>query len=335
MFGGGDVHVSMNTSMLSCAHNSSHKRTDNFLIHTHSLYEIYYYVGEEGIADYLVEGKEYHLRPHTLILLSPNVFHGIRVNSTQVYERYTVHFSAELLSIERRHLFLSGFRGAQSDSEQIYFEDVAAFGIQGAFEAFMACVQYTPELNEPLAPVLLEALLARVLVMTKARFPLARQSQAGRLERGTQTIEAIIAYINEHFTQPITLDMLSERFFISKHYMNRAFYKATGTSVIDYLLRKRVTYAQQLIINGVYAAQAAAQAGFNEYTSFYRAYVKRFGHAPSLDRGADSPQKSMACILTDLKRNGAIEEDVAAGALWVGNEVQVSGAGDPSSLEEK
>lgn len=333
--GGGSVHMSLNTPKLSCAHNTSSRRTDNFLIHTHTLYEVYYYVGEEGVADYLVEGTEYHLRPHTVILLSPGVFHGIRVNNTQVYDRYTVHFSPELLGIERRQLLLSCFQSTELTSGQIYFEGADAFNMRGVFEAFITCAHHTPELSEALAPALLEALLARVLIMSRARFPLAGPDEARRPERGNQTVEAIIAYLNEHFTQPITLDMLAERFFISKHYMNRAFYKATGTSVIDYLLKKRVTYAQQLIINGVYAAQAAAQAGFNEYTSFYRAYVKRFGHAPSRDRGEDARQKSIANMLKDLARNGSVEDDGTPVTPWKEDDVQASGGGDPSLLEEK
>jgi len=56
--------------------------------------------------------------------------------------------------------------------------------------------------------------------------------------------------------------------------------------VRDYLISKRVTYVQQLLINGIPATQAATLAGFGDYTAFYRAYVKRFGHAPSQDRSS-------------------------------------------------
>ena len=98
--------------------------------------------------------------------------------------------------------------------------------------------------------------------------------------------EKILTHLNEHFTEPITLDDLAERFFLSKHHLNRLFRKATGTTVRDYLINKRVTYVQQLLINGIPATQAASLAGFGDYTSFYRAYVKRFGHSPSADRSS-------------------------------------------------
>ena len=100
----------------------------------------------------------------------------------------------------------------------------------------------------------------------------------------TPAQENIINYLNEHFNEPITLDSLAERFFLSKNHLNRSFRKATGTTVRDYLIGKRVTYVQQLLINGIPATQAASLAGFGDYTSFYHAYVKRFGHSPSQDR---------------------------------------------------
>lgn len=101
------MHLGFNTAFVSFAHNQSHKVTDNFLIHTHPLYEIYYFVG--GDADYLVDGKEYKLAPDTLMLLPPEVFHGIRVRSQSTYDRYSLHFDPNVLSMERRHMLLSIF----------------------------------------------------------------------------------------------------------------------------------------------------------------------------------------------------------------------------------
>lgn len=62
--------------------------------------------------------------------------------------------------------------------------------------------------------------------------------------------------------------------------MNKVFRKATGTTVFDYLLHKRITAAQQLLITGYSAQEAASQAGFGDYSSFYRAYTRINGHSP-------------------------------------------------------
>lgn len=276
------MHTSVHTGLASFAHNTSHKTTENFLIHTHSDYEIYYFIS--GEADYLIDGKEIALKPHTILLIAPNVFHGVRVNTQVMYERYTLHLDPNILSVERRHLLLSVFpkqhRGGGVGTS-CCLERMERSGVLEIMRAFEACSLQEKDVQKALSPVLTEALLTILLLCAQ---PIATDEQAQETGRVSRTQKDVIDYLNAHFTESITLDMLSERFYISKHYLNRAFRKATGTTVMDYLIHKRVTYVQQLLINGIPVSQAAALAGFGDYTSFYRAYVKRFGHAPSHDR---------------------------------------------------
>lgn len=102
------------------------------------------------------------------------------------------------------------------------------------------------------------------------------------------TITEILYYLNAHLEDEITLDEISDRFFISKHHLNKVFRKRTGTTVMDYLQRKRISNAQQLLLLGTTAKEAAAKSGFGEYSSFYRAYVRITGHEPSKDRSVNS-----------------------------------------------
>ena len=72
--------------------------------------------------------------------------------------------------------------------------------------------------------------------------------------------------------------------------MNRAFKKDTGTTVMDYLIYKRVVMARQLMLNGFTASDAANETGFGDYSTFYRAYKKVMGCRPGADRpGKNSP----------------------------------------------
>lgn len=304
------MHRSLQTELISFAHNTSHKTTENFLIHTHSGYEIYYFIC--GDVDYLIDGKEMHLEPHTILLVAPNVFHGVRVNTQAVYERYTLHVDPDVLSVERRHLLLSVFPRLLRSGDPAFscrMERMEGSGVLEILHAFEACALQDRERQEALSPVLTEAILSVLLLYAQPAVLDAQEPESGRVSR---TQKDVIDYLNAHFTEPITLDMLSERFYISKHYLNRAFRKATGTTVMDYLIHKRVTYVQQLLINGIPVSQAAAQAGFGDYTSFYRAYVKRFGHAPSHDRVMTGAQNGSAdhlfTFMHDEARRDALNE---------------------------
>ena len=96
-------------------------------------------------------------------------------------------------------------------------------------------------------------------------------------------LQIISNMLNNHYTEDITLDLLHEKFFISKYHLCRAFHKATGLTIHEYIRRKRVTKVRELCAEGMSIGDAAAQAGFNDYSSFYRAYQKEYGTSPRED----------------------------------------------------
>ena len=126
-------------------------------------------------------------------------------------------------------------------------------------------------------PIYLEALLAQISFA-------CNNSVVLQSDTSSTVITDVIAYINENIHQKLTLEMLSERFFISKTHLNRLFHKSIGTTFYDYLAHKRIVYAQQLFLSGVSASEAANKVGFGDYSSFYRAYKKITGHSPEEDR---------------------------------------------------
>lgn len=274
------MHIGMDAGSASYAHNISHRSTESFLIHNHPSYELYYYL--EGNASFLINGTEYSLEPHTLLIFPPNTFHGIRVNDDQPYNRHTLHFTPDCISLERRPALTRMLpRAEKTGGIPCLRKNMEGTAMHAILQQLDVCAACDAPTREKLMPVLIEALLATI-ILTKSE----QDAAPAETTHITAAQENIITFVNEHFTESITLDSLAERFFISKHHLNRSFRKATGTTVRDYLISKRVTYVQQLLINGVPATQAATLAGFGDYTAFYRAYVKRFGHAPSQDRSA-------------------------------------------------
>ena len=258
----------------------------SFYIHYHTFYEIYYFAA--GDADYLVEGKEYHLTPNSLILLSPNMFHGVRVNSDVPYIRYAVHFDPGILPPERRNMLISSFPGNQKNSpREAFYEHTEDYQLEIYLKHLVSSERYQPIISDKqYSTIFLEALLAQISMMSQTLRPTRITYSA------PDTITDIIRYLNNHLTESISLDSLSSQFFISKYYMNRAFKKATGTTVMDYLTYKRIVMARQLMLNGDSASAAAQKCGFGDYSSFYRAYRKVMGYSPSKDlqNCLDGPQ---------------------------------------------
>lgn len=275
-----EILAQIQNEKLLFTYSVSSQLNKEYYLHCHTFYELYYFV--EGEADYLVENRGYHLAPDSLLLLSPNVLHGIKVTNTRPYKRFVVHFNPELLSVERRPFLLSAFpcMGKYSGNE-VFYQNCEHYRIRSFFQSLVECSQLKPELSQKLLPIYLEALLSQVTAMSYSKPAAAADYNS------SEAITNIIAFLNTHLTEPLSLDRISEQFFISKHHLNKVFRKATGTTVYDYLLYKRIIYAQQLMINGHNASEAAVKAGFSDYSSFYRAYTKFMGHSPT--KGQDGP----------------------------------------------
>lgn len=267
------VHI--NTDKVCFGYDISNRATEDYTLHCHNFYEVYFFL--EGNVDYLVEGQKYAPAPGSLLLLSPHAFHGARINDSRTYRRFSLHFHPDILSVERRAFLLSAFPVPEKQQRQdIYIEKADQYGLPVYFDALKNCASMEPKLQEQMLPICIEALLARIISIRK---PEAHTLTA------SGTVQDIIWFLNSHLREELNLDILSERFFISKHHLNKIFRKATGTTAMNYLQYKRVITAQQLLINGASAQQAAAESGFVDYSSFYRSYMRVLGHAPVKDRG--------------------------------------------------
>lgn len=247
-----------------------------FQMHFHDIYEIYYFV--DGEADYFVEGKQYRLKPDSLLLLAPHAIHGVRVNSPKPYKRYTIHFDADLVSIDRRAFLLSAFSDSKHDgTHEVYYQNLDNFDLYPYFDALTNCNHLPKDLSEKLTAIHIEALLAKLVEMRRS---LHYSDEGITLSK---TVVAVTNYINQHLTENITLDGLCEQFYVSKVHLNRIFTKSIGTTVFEYIAYKRIALARRLLENGVPAREAAIYVGYNDYSTFFRAYKKITGCAPTYE----------------------------------------------------
>lgn len=91
------------------------------------------------------------------------------------------------------------------------------------------------------------------LIVSQIITDIMTQSVTGSLlksEQATNTISKLrqlLDYIDEHFTESISLDMLAKHFYISKYHLAREFKKEYNQTIIQYILIKRVNYAKELL----------------------------------------------------------------------------------------
>ncbi len=104
---------------------------------------------------------------------------------------------------------------------------------------------------------------------------------ADRESSGSKSVYAIKEYLDSHYKEKITLDMLSEYFLKNKYTLSRNFKEQFGTSIINYLLMTRITHAKQLLrFTDMTVEEIGAGCGISPLYYFSRIFKQIEGISP-------------------------------------------------------
>ena len=94
-------------------------------------------------------------------------------------------------------------------------------------------------------------------------------------------IQAAIDYIEQNLKTEIDIQELCRMAGYSEYHFCQLFQKATGLSVKQYLVCRRLKHAVYEISQGVKKQEAAFTYGFDTYAGFYKAFCREYGCSPS------------------------------------------------------
>ncbi len=95
----------------------------------------------------------------------------------------------------------------------------------------------------------------------------------------------IITYANEHYSQKVYLDNISDTLHMDKYYLCKVFKKATGITFFQYLNIIRLQNAEKLLVTtNKSITEIALECGFSTTQYFNSVFVRATGYSPSLYR---------------------------------------------------
>jgi AraC-like DNA-binding protein len=249
-----------------------HPEKNEFFLHCHNFYEIYYF--KKGDGSLIIEGNKYELKKNSLLIIRPREFHYYKIEKPTEYERCTLHFHTnQLMNCISDELLLSPFLNRELGKNNLLATDIED-GIEDLFKRLEKCDLLCEEECNSKAQFILGELLCTILNISK------RKEMSTNFITSNALAEGILHFINKNITEMISLEELSTNFFVSKYYLSHIFKKYTGVSILEYSLRKKVLLASEMIRNGEKANKAAENCGFGDYSSFYRAYKRILGVSP-------------------------------------------------------
>lgn len=243
--------------------------------HYHDSYEVYYLTA--GTRRQFVDHKIYDIRKGDLILIPRRVIHKTTAIDRNQHTRYLLSFSEE---------FAQDICGGLGDTV-----------LQGVFSAVKLTVpeaqrEYVLELFErisreslaagadPLSRIMVKSCISQLLVFiyrSNRKRPAEEQVQ----EIPEEKIQQAAKYICDHFRQPLTLEEVASRVYMSQTYFSKRFKKVTGLNFCEYLLSVRIRAADELLLEtNRPVADIAAECGFGDANYFGDVFKKMMGMSP-------------------------------------------------------
>ncbi|MCI6858113.1 MAG: AraC family transcriptional regulator [Eubacterium sp.] len=101
-------------------------------------------------------------------------------------------------------------------------------------------------------------------------------------EKSNKDCTFIKDYLDEHYTENITLDILSEKSNMNKYYLVHSFTKNFGCSPINYLNEKRIEESKNLLETTNHSiADIASMIGFSSQSYFSQSFKKNTFMTPN------------------------------------------------------
>lgn len=249
-----------------------HPDPDAYDIHTHVQCEILYVLS--GCGRFYVEGRDYSVHPGMIFITRRGERHRIEAHADMPYERMVFLFYKEqILRFDPQGLLLKPFYDRPAGSGNAYTDAV--------FRQPSMVIRHQPYNASPKELRLFAISQVFSFLCELYSAFVSRQADSADLVHKRLAIQPALQYIQEHLFDKLTLDEVGSHSYIGVSQLSKLFKEVMGTSVYEYIIVKRLTAAKFKMDSGMSAAQAAQESGFNTYSAFYRAYLKRFGKAPT------------------------------------------------------
>ena len=144
-------------------------------------------------------------------------------------------------------------------------------------------------LNQGVASVLSKGIFSKEEIFTRIENVLMRSQRMGG--EGQRLVFLAMAYIHEHYRNPISRADIAGNLNVNEQYLSRCFNKELGIGPMNYLSRYRIEQAKKLLsVGNMSITQVALEVGLSSQSYFSRIFQQETGITPSsYQRGIRKP----------------------------------------------
>lgn len=266
--------------------------------HTHHELEISCIPYGSGV--YHIEGRDYDIRPGDVFILPNTDSHGLFLRDGEALNNLVIHFNSSfiwnsLANDMDYNFLLVFFEKGPHFSHRLDRGNPATARIYSLLQEIYTEFREQQEGFVLMIKIKLQTIFTEIIRhydyvdRRKAHRPVPKED--------VELLNTVMRYIDAHLDEEIRLAQLASIAHVSPAYFSTLFKRFNGLPPVEFIMRRRVQQAIELIRTTDQNMTAIAMAcGFNNSTNFYKAFRKVTGRTPVSYRKAgdvDEDQKKV------------------------------------------
>ncbi len=242
----------------------------NVDVHVHDCCEIFLSLSDAN--GFLIDDKFYKVSENDLFLLNNFQAHKVNPFIGKKFVRYSLHVHPDFLYANSMgDVRLTKYFYAVDKPDVIKLTNDERDELVKLFKSLTVDYGYADDIYKRLRAI--EIVLQTINLCDKHVKAQPHLNQDAPLN-------SALKFINENFTNQITLQDVAKNSFLSVNRLCGLFKEYLSTTVIKYVTSKRISYAKKLLAEGKNVTQTAFESGFNDYANFIRTFKKTVGISP-------------------------------------------------------
>ena len=231
--------------------------------HAHNYTELFYIIGGNG--QFQIDDEQFPVRAHQLVIVNPNIIH-----TELSYAAHPLEYI--VLGIEGLEISIPG------TNENRYC--IYTFPTANKVLNCMQNILHEMQNRESAHQVACQAYMD-ILVVQLMRHTGTSMTQVADNSPANRQCAAIRRYIDSHYKEPLTLDLLAAEANVNKYYLAHAYKQTYGISPINYLIARRIQEGKRLLAEtDLSLSQISGILGFSSASYFSQSFRKAEGISP-------------------------------------------------------
>lgn len=227
--------------------------------HMHSKHEILLIL--KGNVSYCIDGHKFKINHYDLLFIPANTYHFLIPEDESTYENFVISVEEKFLEDERfQALFTPPYRINISKDEVM----------RGFFENYTSLSKI---LSEEDFSLVVRNIIEQIIICSMYK------PKEGEINE-KNTVAKISRYIAENIEKPLDSKIIAKEFNFTSSYIQNLFSREMGIGIKHYINKKKIYAAHHDMQEGLSPLEVADKYSYQNYSSFYRQYIKTFGVSP-------------------------------------------------------